>query len=214
MATDTRSAHLSAQSKEIGVFASAYFRRDAVPLRSSAPRRRRSSPGREVAIASLAALAATIAVLVIVLSLLQLTSAVPAPRRAARPIPTGSTTADLAVERVRGRLTDGREVLGSFVIRFRESAAPTELVTAARATPTPRADEAPRGVKTPVPPTPGEAESRVRGQVNGLLNSVGYDEIAGEAGKARLRSEVRDAVNDVLPGKPVTDVFIRDLIVK
>jgi hypothetical protein len=137
----------------------------------------------------------------------------PAADRASRG-PGGAATSDVNVENVLSHLADGRDVRGSFTLRMREGAAPRSLRAVARLTPTPGQWLILAGVKTPVPRQPGSVELSLRDRVADALSSLTYADTAGEDGRARLRDTVRDSVNGVLPGAPVTQVFVRDFLVK
>src|SRR6266545_3743093 len=49
--------------------------------------------------------------------------------------------------------------------------------------------------------------------VNNAMAGLRYDEMVGDAGKDRLKSAIRDAVNAALPQAPVEQVYIRELLV-
>ena len=127
----------------------------------------------------------------------------------------GASSYDVPVERVLARQRDGREALGSFVLRMRADATPSQLRTVAERTPTPTPDEnAPaRPIRTPAVPQ-GSAESLVRERVGAAMSSLSYQQTAGEEGKALLKQTVRDAVNAALPGAPVEEVYIREYLVQ
>jgi hypothetical protein len=121
-------------------------------------------------------------------------------------------TVDVPVENVVSRLPDGRAARGSFYLRMREDAAPDQLLQIARAnrpSPTPEPGPRPAG-----PVTGTSAEARVREAVNNAMAGLRYEEIVGEAGKERLKSAVRDAVNGALSTAPVEQVYLREYIVQ
>ena len=121
-------------------------------------------------------------------------------------------TVDVPVENVISKLPDGRAARGSFYLRMRQDAAPEQLIQAARTTrPSPTPEPGPR----PAGPITGtSAESRVREAVNNAMAGLRYEEIAGEAGKERLKNAVRDAVNGALPESPVEQVYLKEYIVQ
>jgi flagellar basal body-associated protein FliL len=55
---------------------------------------------------------------------------------------------------------------------------------------------------------------RTREAVNNAMAGLRYDEMVGDAGKDRLKSAIRDAVNAALPQAPVEQVYIRELLVQ
>jgi hypothetical protein len=121
-------------------------------------------------------------------------------------------TVDVPVENVVSRLPDGRAARGSFYLRMRQDAAPDQLVEMSRVTrpsPTPEAGPRPAG-----PVTGTSAESRVREAVNNAMSGLRYEEIVGEAGKEKLKSAVRDAVNGALVTAPVEQVYLKEYIVQ
>jgi hypothetical protein len=120
---------------------------------------------------------------------------------------------DVPVERVVTDLPDGRHALVSLTLRLREEAAPAGLVAVASYTPTPTggSERAERAAAVRHPPT---AESIVREQVMLAVRGVTFDDAAPELGKTRLKESVRDAVNAVLPGEPVSEVYLREYLVK
>jgi hypothetical protein len=121
-------------------------------------------------------------------------------------------TVDVPVENVVSRLPDGRAARGSFYLRMREDAAPDQLLQLARAnrpSPTPEPGPRPAG-----PVTGTSAEARVREAVNNAMAGLRYEEIVGEAGKERLKSAVRDAVNGALSTAPVEQVYLKEYIVQ
>lgn len=121
-------------------------------------------------------------------------------------------TVDVPVDNVLARLPDGRQARGSFWLRMREQDAPGQLIQIARRerpTPTPE-----RGARPSGPVQGASAEVRVREAVNNAMSGLRYEEMVGDAGKDRLKSAVRDAVNGALPEAPVERVYIRELIVQ
>ena len=119
---------------------------------------------------------------------------------------------DVPVDNVLARLPDGRQARGSFYLRMREPDAPAQLLQLARSTrPTPTPEPGPR---PPGPIQGASAELRVREAVNNAMSGLRYDDVVGDAGKDRLKSAVRDAVNGALPDAPVEQVYIRELIVQ
>jgi hypothetical protein len=124
----------------------------------------------------------------------------------------GRPMVDVPVDNVLARLPDGRQARGSFWLRMRQEAAPGQLVQIARSdrpTPTPE-----RGARPPGPIQGASAEVRTREAVNNAMSGLRYEELVGDAGKDRLKSAVRDAVNGALPEAPVEQVYIRELIVQ
>ena len=121
-------------------------------------------------------------------------------------------TVDVPVDNVLARLPDGRQARGSFWLRMRQQDAPGQLVQIARSDrPTPTPEPGPR----PAGPVQGvSAEARTREAVNNALSGLRYDEMVGDAGKDRLKSAIRDAVNAALPQAPVERVYIRELLVQ
>jgi hypothetical protein len=121
-------------------------------------------------------------------------------------------TVDVPVDNVLARLPDGRQARGSFWLRMRQEAAPGQLVQIARSdrpTPTPEP-----GARAPAPVRGTSAEVRTREAVNNAMAGLRYDEMVGDAGKDRLKSAIRDAVNAALPQAPVEQVYIRELLVQ
>jgi hypothetical protein len=121
-------------------------------------------------------------------------------------------TVDVPVENVVSKLPDGRAARGSFYLRMREDAAPDQLVQLARGTrPSPTPEPGPR----PAGPVTGtSAEARAREAVNNAMSGLRYEEIAGEAGKERLKNAVRDAVNGALADSLVEQVYLKEYIVQ
>jgi hypothetical protein len=177
------------------------------------PRARREGLGRDLAVVAATTLGVAIVVALVVRLIV--------PSRALPPALGGGATHgtassyDVPVERVIARQPDGREVLGSFVLRLRADATPSQLRTVAERTPTPTPDEnaPPRPIRTPAVPE-GSAESLVRERVGAAMSSLTYQQTSGEEGKALLRQTVRDAVNASLPGAPVEEVYIREYLVQ
>ena len=104
----------------------------------------------------------------------------------------------------------------SVTLRLREADTPKELRTIAAWTPTPLLDQAAAaaGKRIPPAPDPTSAESLVRQQVGAAVSRLSYDQVAGPNGKDLLRQSVRDAANQMLPGQPVEDVYLREYLVK
>jgi hypothetical protein len=124
----------------------------------------------------------------------------------------GPAVADVRVERVIAELPDGRHAMASFTLRMRAEGLPDGLLTAASLTPTPVERSA--KLRTPAPRELLTAESVVRERVTSAMTSLDYEDTVGVTGKDRLRATVRDAVNEALPGAPVTEVYIREYLVK
>lgn len=161
--------------------------------------------------------ALTVAV-VVVLGALLLTLVV-GPSLAPRVDPGGPRTAggepaiDVPIDRVLSRLPDGREALGSFTLRFRESAAPARLKEVAARTPTPIPFDQLRSEMRPTP-SANQSEALLRDRVGEAIGGFSYHETTGEIGKERLRRAIHEAVNQALPDSPVDQVFIREWIVQ
>ncbi len=122
-------------------------------------------------------------------------------------------TVDLEIVNLISSLPDGRQARGTFTLRMREADAPPQAVEAARRTPTPVREGAQSGIPR-APSGLNPTESLVRDTVNQAMGSLGYEQIKGEEGKARLKQTVRDAVNSILPKAPVEEVFLREYIVQ
>jgi flagellar basal body-associated protein FliL len=120
---------------------------------------------------------------------------------------------DVPVERVVTDLLDGRHALVSLTLRVREGAAPAGLVAVAAYTPTP-AGGSERAERVAAARHPPNAESIVREQVTLAVRGMTFDAAAPELRKTRLKECVRDAVNAALPGEPVSEVYLREYLVK
>ena len=131
-----------------------------------------------------------------------------------RSFDNGIPIVDVAIDDVVSSLPDGRQARGKFTLRMREEAIPDGLIEVARITPTPEMVPSGSSNMTPRPPAPTSPEARTRQGVNAAMSQLGYEDIAGEEGKERLRQRVLGAVNEALPGAPVERVYIREYIVK